>query len=268
MDVLCSVHIVIDMKESHKILIGKTFGSLIIKNITPYYSKSRSNQRNYNVEVYCSECEKIGTLRLRSVLEGLAKSCGCLRYKKPSGLNNKKCVDITNQKFGKLTALRIDPARKNRVFWMCQCDCGKQKSVAAKHLRIGAIKSCGCDKHLSGKQSPCWRGYEGIGRHYWSQVKRGAHIRGFEFKIDMKYAWSLFVKQHEKCALTGQTLVFPSKTAVSDGTASLDRIDSSKGYIKGNVWWVHKDVNLMKMDFPLDIFRQICKMVAAYEFTT
>jgi hypothetical protein len=49
---------------------------------------------------------------------------------------------------------------------------------------------------------------------------------------------------------------------VSDGTASLDRIDNSKGYIVGNVWWVHKDINTMKMDFPLEQFRSYCKRVS------
>ena len=33
-------------------------------------------------------------------------------------------------------------------------------------------------------------------------------------------------------------------------TASLDRIDSSKGYTEDNIQWVHKDVNQMKMDLP------------------
>ena len=35
-------------------------------------------------------------------------------------------------------------------------------------------------------------------------------------------------------------------------TASLDRIDSSKGYQPGNVWWVHKRVNRLKNDFSMD----------------
>ena len=45
-------------------------------------------------------------------------------------------------------------------------------------------------------------------------------------------------------------------------TASLDRIDSSKGYIEGNVQWVHKSVNIMKCDFSSDIFIGICNQIS------
>jgi hypothetical protein len=48
------------------------------------------------------------------------------------------------------------------------------------------------------------------------------------------------------------------------GTASLDRIDSLVGYIKGNVQWVHKDVNVSKMDFDESYFRQLCAAVTAH----
>ena len=50
-------------------------------------------------------------------------------------------------------------------------------------------------------------------------------------------------------------------------TASLDRIDSNKGYIKGNVQWVHKDVNTMKMDHTQEEFIKICTMVANHVST-
>ena len=46
--------------------------------------------------------------------------------------------------------------------------------------------------------------------------------------------------------------------------ASLDRVDSKKGYIKGNIQWVHKTVNLMKSNIPQEIFLSFCKQVALY----
>lgn len=48
---------------------------------------------------------------------------------------------------------------------------------------------------------------------------------------------------------------------MSHGTASLDRIDSSKGYIEGNVQWVHKYVNVMKWDFSMEEFLDICRKI-------
>jgi len=69
----------------------------------------------------------------------------------------------------------------------------------------------------------------------------------------------LFQKQNGKCALSGVEISLLKKSGVS--TASLDRVDSSKGYIKGNVQWVHKDVNFMKYNFDESYFLDMCKKV-------
>jgi hypothetical protein len=45
-------------------------------------------------------------------------------------------------------------------------------------------------------------------------------------------------------------------------TASLDRINNKLGYVKGNVHWVHKDINLMKQCFDLDHFVKMCELVS------
>ena len=42
----------------------------------------------------------------------------------------------------------------------------------------------------------------------------------------------------------------------------MDRIDSTKGYIKGNVQWVHKTVNIMKNTFDNTLFINLCKKIA------
>jgi len=80
---------------------------------------------------------------------------------------------------------------------------------------------------------------------------------------------NLFIKQNKKCALTGLDIKFGVRNDKITGTyeettASLDRIDSSKGYVKGNIQWVHKDINIMKNDFNVDKFKKLCKMVISY----
>ena len=50
-------------------------------------------------------------------------------------------------------------------------------------------------------------------------------------------------------------------------TASLDRIDSTKGYIEGNVQWVDKIVNAMKWNIPEKYFIEICKTIAKNQKT-
>ena len=46
------------------------------------------------------------------------------------------------------------------------------------------------------------------------------------------------------------------------GRPSPDRIDSSKGYVEGNVAWVRWGVNKAKQDMPLSAFREVCLDVA------
>jgi hypothetical protein len=41
-----------------------------------------------------------------------------------------------------------------------------------------------------------------------------------------------------------------------------DRIDSSKGYVVGNIQWVHKHINKMKNKYPQDHFIEMCRLVA------
>lgn len=54
--------------------------------------------------------------------------------------------DITGQRFGRLTAVRIHERwTSNRgTQWLCQCDCGNAKIVGLNHLKRGTTKSCGC----------------------------------------------------------------------------------------------------------------------------
>jgi len=100
---------------------------------------------------------------------------------------------------------------------------------------------------------------------YWSSIKFNASYRGIPFEgLTKEDAWNKFVEQDGKCALTGELLVFESESNASDGTASLDRIDSSKGYTKENIQWVHKNVNYIKRDLPNDEFIEWCKKVAKH----
>lgn len=55
--------------------------------------------------------------------------------------------DITGQKFGKLTAVRMAGKAKNRcVTWECICECGAEIIVGGTALRRGHTKSCGCGR--------------------------------------------------------------------------------------------------------------------------
>lgn len=168
---------------------------------------------------------------------------------------------LEGQVFGKWTVISRAPDRKQghmRTHYLCRCECGRERVIKAVNLVDGKTKSCG--------KPPCreghiyQHGHEGITGTVWYRLKRNAEIRRIPFEFTADQAWMLFIGQEKRCALTGEELSLG--TYASAGTASLDRIDNRHGYKIGNVWWVHKDVNLMKRDFSLDFFLATCKTVS------
>lgn len=158
---------------------------------------------------------------------------------------------------------------KQSIYWKVLCKCGNCIEKSTKSIRRNEHKSCGCffkNKEYRTKNKH-WNGYEDIHGKWFSGLKRGAKSRGHEFNITIEYIWDLYVEQGKKCALTGRDLVFAqSSKGFQNGctTASLDRIDSTIGYIKGNVQWVHKDVNLSKQRLNNVDFIQLCQEVCCY----
>ena len=55
-----------------------------------------------------------------------------------------KRIDLTGQRFGRLTVIRYDHSEHSGAHWLCKCDCGKEKVAAGYSLRSGNTKSCGC----------------------------------------------------------------------------------------------------------------------------
>lgn len=68
--------------------------------------------------------------------------------------NRKKLIDLTGQRFGRLTVLYRAEENKTanalkggaalRPRWVCKCDCGETTTVIGANLRAGMTKSCGC----------------------------------------------------------------------------------------------------------------------------
>ena len=57
----------------------------------------------------------------------------------------RKINNLEGLKFNRLTVLHRDKSNPNKYgFWICQCDCGKIKSVYGSKLKSGDTKSCGC----------------------------------------------------------------------------------------------------------------------------
>jgi hypothetical protein len=117
-----------------------------------------------------------------------------------------------------------------------------------------------------GPDHPQWNGHGEIsGRWFYHHVTRerfqGDRTR-VPVEVTIEQIWDLFLKQERKCALTGMELTISPTAQYND--ASIDRIDSSKGYVIDNIQWVHKHVNMMKRTYSQDYFIAMCKKVAEH----
>jgi hypothetical protein len=143
----------------------------------------------------------------------------------------------------------------------CLClICNKEHTI--QRDKFGRDKSCGCERIKSGKNNHLFTGYEELHGAKWSSYIRNAKKRNIKFNISIEYAWSLYISQNRLCSISKLPIYFWKTSGKKQATASLDRINNSIGYIEGNVHWVHKDINQIKMDMDLLDFINLCKIVA------
>jgi len=108
----------------------------------------------------------------RNKLKTEEKTFGEREKKVSSGGKNR--LDLSNQRFGRLIAVRSRSIFKPYYgrfgqwisFWLCRCDCGRAKLIRAGNLVSGNTISCGCFKseldrdrgyclpHYRGKKNP------------------------------------------------------------------------------------------------------------------
>ena len=174
--------------------------------------------------------------------------------------------DLTGQKFHYLTVkYRAGANRQGSSTWLCECECGTEKVYSSDHLtrKKSPVKSCGCKAIRSGKDHSQWGGCGEISASWFYRVlrerKQGDRTR-VPVEITVEDAWNLFLEQDRKCALSGEKLEISNTHKYN--TASIDRIDSSKGYVLGNIQWVHKHINFMKYTHTQDYFIELCRKVA------
>ena len=117
-------------------MINKTFGLLTVLERAPKREDLVSRCIRYKCKCQCGNIVEVDGGALRS---GHTTSCGCIRK------NTTPYKDLTGQKFGKLTVLRLIGSDKTRhKLWLCKCDCGKECEVNSHVLTSGHVKSCGC----------------------------------------------------------------------------------------------------------------------------
>jgi hypothetical protein len=155
-------------------------------------------------------------------------------------------VDHSGKQFGSLLVISKDlelTKKTKRGHYLCEClKCGNKKILPGDNIL--KQKTCGCGQ-----------GNERVSiERYLINCARGrAKQRKIEFTITEKD-----IEWNKYCPLLGMELYYrdrfnPKKEgSYRENSASLDRIDSSKGYVPGNVWVISTKANRLKNNATLD----------------
>lgn len=202
----------------------------------------------------------------KEIAKILNKSEGTIKNiaQKNKILKQKKDLLKPGDEFGFLTVKeRIFP-ENNIVFgekrWKCECVCGKFSICSTNTLTSGHSSSCGCKRIEAISNS-----FKDITGTWYNAVKKNAKVRGLEFTLSREFLYNLLEKQQHKCKLSGLPISIAggrnSKDYYQNTTASLDRIDNTKGYVEDNVQFLHKHINYMKWTHEQSYFIELCKKV-------
>lgn len=183
-------------------------------------------------------------------------------------MSRKSTIDsFLGKQIGGIVILRKhgSPIKRQKV--MCKCiPCGEEFSATFHNVYRGNYKSCGCLQYALNTKNPRWQGYGEISKSFFYSIKNGAKKRNINFNLTIEDIWQLFLDQNRKCRLSGQNIFFQKFRLDNNASASLDRIDSLKGYYKENVQWVHKSINYMKQSMDNKEFLDNIKKIYEHNF--
>lgn len=94
---------------------------------------------------------------------------------------------------------------------------------------------------------------------FGEMLRRARHRKKGPSDLDVEYLKSLWGQQQHRCHLTGITLSLEGNDPVV--RASLDRIDSKQGYVKGNVQFISCSINWAKNSGTNDDIRRLVMLI-------
>jgi hypothetical protein len=123
--------------------------------------------------------------------------------------------------------------KKGRFVFFCSLACAAHANVVIP-ITITKNKSKKRIRKTAKVNGKYSEEYAPFAKYYWHCKKR----KQWEIDIDVQYLKQLWEQQSGICALTGIPMQKIGETTNKNIMASLDRKDSSKGYVKGNVQFV------------------------------
>lgn len=126
------------MKDVLDDLTGQQFGKwTVIKRAEDKVSKNGKKRTMWHCKCECGTERDIFPGNLK---RGLTTNCGCERI----GKHPTNFIDLTGQKFGRLTVIELAETKNWNVYWKCKCECGNYTTVLSSKLRVERTQSCGC----------------------------------------------------------------------------------------------------------------------------
>ena len=124
-------------------LVGQRFGLLTVAE------KTGETKDNYLLWRCVCDCGGEILANTKQLSRGTITNCGCIP--KATKRRGPIAEDLTGQTFGILTVIKRAEQGKGSVRWLCRCECGNEKTVAARDLKAGKTKSCGCRQYQKGR---------------------------------------------------------------------------------------------------------------------
>ena len=134
------------------------------------------------------------------------------------------------------------PSGKRRSNYACLCECGNDKIVYVEgyNLKNGRFKSCGClRKRANGLSNT-------IEYRLWKSAQNRAINKGCDIDITLDDITIPIL-----CPLLKIPIMLHSTRERHHNAPSIDRIYSTKGYTKDNIWIISHRANQLKSDATL-----------------
>lgn len=171
----------------------------------------------------------------------------------------------------------------NKTIELTCCECGspflKEKREYNRQVKVGRTQFL-CSRACVGTHtnktrsayntSKLWVGSQPdeFTQFRWFLLRARQHAKHDPTDVDLPYLRGLWVSQDGTCPFTGWRMLLPATsegfTSSAPNNASLDRIDGTRGYVRGNVRFVCLMANLARQKFTDNQLRQFCSAVFNY----
>jgi len=169
-------------------------------------------------------------------------------------------INETGNRYGLLTVIRRDGTLGLEAAWLCQCDCGKTKTIRGRSLRIGDTKSCG---HLAYGNHRLAFG-ESSKRGLLHSYKQCAKKRNHKWGLGEKKFYELTKQDCFYCGLPPSQMYQPGKQSYGKYIYSgIDRVNSQIGYTTRNVVACCRRCNCAKNNMSVTEFKEWVRRVYA-----